>query len=112
MDTSSGNGSLLFGGLHLTTLVIKTLSLFSLIDPSISSKNLPAAPTKGSPILSSAAPGPSPIKTRLLFHLGVKPPSENFSTFELLSTWKLSSQVEYDLSESVYSALPKLTLLQ
>jgi len=60
VSISRGLGWRFPGGLHFTTLVMKTCSLENPIcDKSVSS-NLPAAPTKGSPLRSSDLPGASP----------------------------------------------------
>ncbi len=59
---SSGAGSRFCGGRHLTMFAIYTF--FSRDNPtaaSIRSSSCPAAPTNGSPLASSLAPGPSPI---------------------------------------------------
>lgn len=61
---SSGNGSLLSGGLHLTMLVIKISVLDREISARSESRSLPAAPTKGTPCWSSLYPGASPMKNK------------------------------------------------
>ena len=65
VSISIGNGSRLPGGLHLTMFVMKTSFLESPVRDNSSSRNLPADPTKGSPLKSSDSPGASPIKSTL-----------------------------------------------
>src|SRR5699024_173407 len=75
---SFGKGFLFSGGLHLT--VFAMYRSFFLSIPAFSNnsfKNLPARPTKGSPNLSSSAPGASPISIILAF----SEPSEKTSLF-------------------------------
>ena len=60
---SSGCGSRLSGGRHLTTLVMKTSSRRQPIDASSLTSRSPARPTNGRPSRSSLKPGPSPTKT-------------------------------------------------
>ena len=68
-STSSASGFLLFGGLHFTTLQIKTSFLVRPIASIIFVRSFPALPTKGSPCSSSSLPGPSPTNTSLAFGL-------------------------------------------
>ena len=58
---SSGFGLRFEGGLHLRTFAMKTSSRLSPATSSSSSRNFPAAPTKGFPCKSSFLPGASPI---------------------------------------------------
>ena len=58
---SSGSGSRLCGGRHLTMLAIYTRVRSRSTSSSIVSSSLPAGPTKGRPCRSSCSPGPSPI---------------------------------------------------
>ena len=57
---SSGSGSRLSGGRHLTTLVMNTSSRVQPMWPSSRSSRPPARPTNGRPSRSSLKPGPSP----------------------------------------------------
>ena len=58
---SSGKGSRFLGGLHFKMLPMKTLCLANPISDSSVSRNFPAAPTNGFPLMSSQYPGASPI---------------------------------------------------
>src|SRR5918911_1707948 len=58
---SSSSGTLLFGGLHFTTLVIKTSDLSMPAFCIAWSRIRPAAPTNGFPFRSSFFPGASPM---------------------------------------------------
>src|SRR5213594_2774235 len=58
---SSSSGTLLFGGLHFTTLVTNTCDLSMPAFSSRLSRILPAAPTNGLPFSSSLLPGASPM---------------------------------------------------
>lgn len=60
---SSLLGTRFEGGLHFTTFVMKTSDLDRPASPRSSSRNRPAAPTKGLPWRSSFAPGASPTRT-------------------------------------------------
>ena len=60
---SSGCGSRLSGGRHLTTFVMKTSSRRQPIEPSSFTSRSPARPTNGRPWRSSLKPGPSPTNT-------------------------------------------------
>lgn len=71
VSISIGNGSRLAGGLHLTMFVMKTSFLDSPVWDSSSSRNLPADPTKGSPLKSSDSPGASPMRSILVSVLPV-----------------------------------------
>src|SRR5215212_199583 len=62
---SSCSGTLLPGGLHFTTFVMKTFDLSSPAFFIASSKIRPAAPTKGLPFRSSFFPGASPMNINL-----------------------------------------------
>jgi len=55
-------GSRFLGGLHLTMLQMNTSFLDKPISESSVSRNFPAAPTKGFPLMSSDCPGASPMK--------------------------------------------------
>ena len=62
-------GSLFFGGLHLTMLVMYTSCFLRPIESNKSSSSEPALPMKGSPILSSLNPGASPMNMISAFGL-------------------------------------------
>lgn len=66
-DISSGKGTRLFGGRHLTTLVIYTSFLSISAAFKICVRSCPALPTKGRPCASSSAPGPSPMNINEVF---------------------------------------------
>jgi hypothetical protein len=76
VSISSGLGSRFFGGLHFTMFVMKTLSLDDFICDNRVSRNLPAVPTKGSPLMSSELPGASPMNMIRL--LGLPTPGTAF----------------------------------
>lgn len=61
LSISRGLGRRFLGGLHFTTFVINTCSLDRPACDNNVSRNLPAIPTKGSPLTSSDAPGASPM---------------------------------------------------
>ena len=61
VSISRGLGSRFLGGLHFTMFVMKTCSLENPICDKSVSRNLPAVPTKGSPLSSSELPGASPM---------------------------------------------------
>ncbi len=61
---SSGRGSRFPGGRHFTMLAMYTRSRVRPISPSMRVSSCPAAPTNGSPCLSSWKPGPSPMNIR------------------------------------------------
>lgn len=67
VSISRGLGSRFLGGLHFTTFVMKTCFLENPICNKSASKNLPAVPTKGSPLTSSDTPGASPMNIIRLF---------------------------------------------
>src|SRR6188508_1772803 len=58
--SSSASGTLLYGGRHLTALVMNTSDLFIPAFSIAMVKILPAAPTNGFPFSSSLLPGASP----------------------------------------------------
>ena len=60
---SSGCGSRLSGGRHLTTFVMNTSSRRQPIEASSLTSRSPARPMNGRPSRSSLKPGPSPTKT-------------------------------------------------
>ncbi len=61
--TSSGSGSRLSGGRHLTTFVMKTSSRRHSIEPRSLTSRSPARPMNGRPRRSSLKPGASPTRT-------------------------------------------------
>src|SRR5918992_1857218 len=61
---SSGSGSRFPGGLHMTTLQMRTSWRVNPISPRSVFRSCPAAPTNGRPCLSSWNPGPSPMNNR------------------------------------------------
>ena len=74
---SSGNGSLLPGGRHLTTLQMNTSFLANPALASRSSSSFPAAPTNGRPCSFSFTPGPSPMNM-IFASAGPSPGTEFF----------------------------------
>ena len=79
VSISLGIGSRFSGGLHFTTLVMKTSFLEKPISGNNESRNLPAVPTKGSPLMSSDRPGASPMSITLLS--GLPTPGTAFRRF-------------------------------
>src|SRR5512143_1722678 len=92
-STSSLLGLLFLGGLHITTLEMKTSPRDNPALARILSSSFPAEPTKGRPDSSSLRPGASPTKTtwelrspspRTLFFTDLqRPHSEHASTWDL-----------------------------
>lgn len=96
---SSGMGSRLSGGLHLTILVMKISDLVSEILSRSESRSLPAAPTNGTPCWSSLYPGASPKKNNLASE-DPSPGTERDRDMPSGQLWQLataSAKIERDL---------------
>src|SRR5437868_14962563 len=90
-------GSRFIGGRHLRTLVMYTSDRLNEIRASSVSRSLPAAPTNGSPCLSSLNPGASPTIFTLAGHgptpgtACVRVACSPHDLHALMVSWSLSS---------------------
>src|SRR5688572_25000331 len=101
---SSSSGTLLFGGLHLTTFVMNTCDLSMPAFCSRSSSILPAAPTNGLPFSSSLLPGASP--TNIILAASWPSPATAFFLVlaSLHSGQPLTSAATFSSESSCFSA--------